>query len=162
MGSGVSLSPQAMDFAKLLADPYNAKLTHPVYAGAEGGLLARCEAFGTWGTGVDQTSGIFHWTPGAIGSTNTEYLLVGTTAPNVSGAAVGYNATPGKTFLTNNACAVRVVAACVTITYPGTELNRSGRVHYGHTSGAFLDAGNSTTVDQIAGSLEHFERTPAQ
>lgn len=154
------LSAQGAEYARLLMDPCAAKLTHPVYSGAEGGILIRAESFATYGAGTN-TAGVLHWTPGAIGATNTELLVAGADTAVLSVPMAATTAAPGKTYLAANAVAVRVVAACLIVTYPGSELSRSGRVHYGHTSGALIDLGDSLNSDQVSGTLEHFERTPA-
>nr|WRQ65690.1 hypothetical protein [Tolivirales sp.] len=44
--------------------------------------------------------------------------------------------------------------------FVGTELNRSGRFHYGQTSGGLLTNADSVAPDQLAPALENWERTP--
>jgi hypothetical protein len=39
------LDKMALDYARLLLDPCNAPLSFPVYGGADGSYLVRCESF---------------------------------------------------------------------------------------------------------------------
>lgn len=161
--SSKGLDQYGSAYAKLLVDPCNAALVHPVYPGGDAGFLFRAEAFTTAGGGVTETSGILHWSPGYVNSSNTELLAI--TAASGSGtntaAAIGAVG-PGKTFLGNNAAGVRCVAACVKVTYPGAESGRSGRVHYGITQASVLDAGDVTSADNMAPLLQNFTRTPPE
>ncbi len=155
----IGLDKAGLDHAKLLLDPCGAKLSHPVYSGAEGGYLIRSESFSRNFVSVGTTAGVFHWTPGAVSSNDTELLY--TDAPN-SGAGVAaatIAAAPGKAFL-QNASMCRCVAACIKIGFTGTEGNRSGRIHYGRTSATLVNPGDVISVDGLAGALPYYSRTP--
>lgn len=156
-----SLDTAAHDYARLLSDPCNAKLVPPVYPGADAGFLFRADSFGSVGTGAGQTSGTIHWTPGYPNSSNTEFLLIGTAGGSTAGTAVAFPQTPGKIFIDGNSRAVRCIAACLRISFPGAESARSGRVHYGQTPAGLIDVGNSTTPDEVAQALTNYSRTPA-
>jgi hypothetical protein len=111
------------------------------------------------GTGV--TSGIIQWTPGDINDDSTEFLSAAGPEFNSSYAAVAFSdATPGKTFLNNNAATYRCVAACAKFTYPGSESGRAGWVHYGHGNGRTVLAGNSYAAADIGRLCNNYSRTP--
>jgi hypothetical protein len=153
------LDGQAIDYAKLLLDPCGARLTHPVYSGGEGGYIVRTETFTTYFNGAGITAGVFHWTPGAINSDNTELLFTnvanGTTAAAATASALG----PGKSFLANTSVA-RCVAACVKVGYSGSESSRAGRIHYGRTSASLINSGESVVPHTVMGALPYYSRTP--
>lgn len=158
----LGLDQDAVRYARLLADPCMAPLAHPVYPGGDAGFLFRAETFATYALGATNTSGVIHWTPGYVNATNTE--LVGFSADNSFTATT--TTTPGNAvgaaFLGQNAKGCRCVAACLKITYPGSESSRSGRIHYGHTNASYLDSGDSRTVDAVAQGLQHYTRTPPE
>lgn len=153
------LEPTSLDYAKLLLDPCGAKLTHPVYAGGEGGYLVRTESVNQvfFGTGV--TGGVFHWTPGAINSDNTEQLWANSPSIGPPSPISTQSGSPGKAFLAN-ASVVRCVAACLKICYSGAESARSGRIYYGRSSGGLVSVGDVVAAEVLAGALPHFTRTP--
>jgi len=164
-GMRTALDEKGSGYARLLMDPCNAPLVHPVYPGGEAGFLFRAESFITWGTSAGTTSGVVHWTPGYVNSSGTMMITCdsvnGTTSQTMT-AANPLTITPGQAFLASNARGARCVAACVKLIYPGSESTRAGRVHYGLTQGGMLDVGNTTTVDQVAQTLQHFSRTPTE
>lgn len=156
-----TLDDRGLAFARLLVDPCNAPLVGPVYPGGDAGFLFRAESFFTLGTAALETSGIVHWTPGYVNSTNTE-LLSGTSAGGgATTTMTGRTDNPGKTFLATNARGVRCVAACMKVTYPGAESARAGRVHFGSTQASSVDSGNVITPDSVAQLLQNYSRTPA-
>lgn len=158
---GKTLDSGAMDYARLLADPCNAPLVHPVYAGGDAGFLFRAESFVTFGTLAGETAGVVHWTPGYVNASGTQLLALGSAAGGTAGTAASFgSSSPGNAFLTSNARGVRCVAACLKVTFPGSESARAGRVHYGHTQAGLLDLSDSVTPDNIAQTLQHYSRTP--
>jgi hypothetical protein len=150
-----------MAFAKLLADPCQAALTHPVYSGGEGGYLVRTDQWYTFGTSGTDTAGYFHWVPGFMASDNHELMVAAAAGGGTGAAATAFAGVPGKTFITNTASAFRCVAACVRVTFPGAEAARQGRVHFGQTNGGVINNGVTYTPDSIATLLPHYTRTPA-
>lgn len=161
-----SLDAQAMCWARLLADPCSAPLCHPVYAGGNGGILARFENSYNIGFGVGETAGIFSWAPGNCGQSSAAAsgIVVGTGA-NSSTALTLANAVPttvqpGYQFLIDNSSGFRCVSACMQIFYLGTESNRSGVVSYGNLLGGVFNFGNVVSADAASNVFEHFERTP--
>lgn len=157
-----ALDQPAMDYARLLADPCSAPLVHPIYAGGDAGFLFRAESFKTYGTAAGRTAGIMHWTPGYVNTSNTELIVMTANDAVTPTALGGLSDSPGQAFIAANAKGVRCVAACVKITYPGTEQTRSGRVHYGITQAGMLDAGDLASADSTAQTLQHYGRTPAE
>lgn len=156
------LDDAAASYARLLVDPCNAPLAQPVYPGGDSGFLFRAESFVTFGNGATDTSGVVHWTPGYVNSNATELISAGTTGGSVSGSLGNFTQSPGRSFLTANAKGVRCVAACMKVTYPGAENGRSGRVHFGLTQAGMLDTAVSVTPDNVAQTLQHYSRTPAE
>lgn len=156
------LDKAAQAYAMLLADPCNAPLVHPTYAGTEGGYLLRADQFVTYGAGATDTAGMVQFAPGLVDSGGSGVIGFGAasagtaTAPSFSGASY----LPAYTFLVNTASAVRCVAACLKATFPGSESARSGRIHYGQTTSGILSTA-SVTVDSLAQALPNFSRVPA-
>jgi len=64
------MDASARAYAMLLSDPCGAPLTHPLYAGGEGGILVKAESVFNLVAGTD-TKALVHWTPGAMGTTNS-------------------------------------------------------------------------------------------
>lgn len=148
----------ASAYAKLLLDPCNAPLTHPIGC-PTGGILVRAQSIGSLG-GPGLTAGVLHWTPGAIGLNQVEMLASSVADQNTAIALAVSAAAPGRAFLTSNASAVRCVAACVKIMWDGAESARSGRIAYGNSVGGFLDLGAGTTPANVVPNLETMERMP--
>jgi hypothetical protein len=163
MGRSVGfLDEKAREYARLLSDPCNGPIVPPIYPGGDSGFLFRAESFVTFGIGATETSGIFHWTPGYVNATNTHLLAIAGAlgSTSITMANQGGNA-PGTAFLAANAKGARCVSACLKLTYPGAENTRAGRLHYGLTSSGMLDSAQATTADNVAQTLQHFSRTPA-
>lgn len=156
------LDSHAAAYARLLADPENAPLVHPTYAGAEGGYLTRAVSTFNIGTGSGETAGYVHFTPGMIGPGGFE-VLTAAGANDSTGLTATANpgASPGRSFITSTASGVRCVAACLNIAYQGSELQRSGRIYFGNTSGGAIDSGNVMSVATVSQILSNSMRTPA-
>lgn len=159
--SGPMLDQNAAAYARLLADPCNAPVVHPIYTGGDSGYLFRAENFISVGTGATDTAGYLHWTPGAISSSSAELLVANGADPSTSLVNSTSLGTPGKTFLATNARGVRCVAACLRVSYPGSESSRSGRIHFGHTQAGIIDAGEGFYPNTVALLLQNYSRTPA-
>lgn len=155
MPTAASLDAHATAFAKLLVNPCAAPLAHPVYAGSDAGILVRTESAFSAFNGAGQDGGAIHWVPGAV-SSDSGNLLGGYNGSTFAPATF----VPGLTYLKAQASAVRCVAACMQITFLGSELNRSGVVAIGRSSGDLVEVGNSTDAAALEPSLEHYTRTP--
>lgn len=158
----VRLDSNAAAYARLLADPCAAPLVHPVYPGGDAGFLFRADSVGSIGGGATDTSGILHWVPGYVNSSNTELLIGAASGSGANITATASGIGPGKAFLNANAFGARCVAACLKISYPGAESGRAGRLHYGHTQAGTIDSGDVVTVDGVAPLVQHYTRTPPE
>lgn len=156
-----TLDAPALAYAKLLSDPCNARVVHPVFPGSDAGYLFRADAFSVIGSGALETSGYFHWTPGYVNSNNTEILVASAANSSTGVVATAFAAGPGKTFLAANSRAYRCVAACLKVSFSGAESARAGRIHFGHTAAGMIDVGNTLTADSVAQTLTNYTRTPA-
>lgn len=141
------LDAQAAAYAHLLNDPCGAKLSHPVYAGGEGGYLMRVESDAIISNGAD-TGSMGYWCPGnpinGIATMATQALQVVSDTAVI--ALTSVVTPPGKTWLIANAAAVRCVSACIQVSFPGKELDRSGFVGLGQsTYGRFSSAAGFST-----------------
>lgn len=156
-----TLDSGALSYARLIADPCGAPLAHPVYSGTEGGYLVRAEAILNVGAVAGHKNGRFLFTPGAIGS--AEAILAFSGPDDTSaGASVSFGAdAPGYGFIRGQASTARPVAACLKVSFIGSELNRSGRVHFGQVSSA-VDAGSTYSIGEFHALSPHYSRTPAQ
>lgn len=154
------LDSAALAHAKLIADPCNAPLAHPVYPGGDAGYLVRVDSFLTYGGTGSAINGVLHYTPGYMNASGTELLVMQSTLPNNPVALSASSSAPGKTFLSTNSQGIRCVAACVKVSYPGVESNRSGRLHFGHTNAGVLDLADTPDIDGTAPLLPHYSRTP--
>lgn len=156
------LDNAARAYAMLLSDPCNGPLAKPLYSGGEGGYLIRGDTLMQLGNTATQTAGYFNWTPAA--TTSGGHAMVGnsqtswTSATNVAAYFTG--GSPALTFLASSTSAVRVVAACLRIIFPGSESARSGWIAYGQTSGALVKAGAAVTPANFAQTLPYMQRTP--
>jgi len=157
-----TLDKAGMDYLRLLTDPCGAPLTHPIYPGGDAGYLFRADTIATFGGGATETSGIVHWTPGYPNSSNTT-LLVGASANDNTTVTLANNGNwPGQTFLNTNARGARCVAACVRVTYPGSESGRSGRIHFGQCPAGSYDDTATIKPKDAAVLLQHYSRTPTE
>lgn len=154
----VGFDAAAKAYARLLLDPCNAPLVHPIGC-PTGGILVRAQSITSLG-GPTLTAGVFHWTPGALGSNNVELLVSSVLDQNTASVFNASSAGPGKAFLNGNASAVRCVAACVKVMWDGAESARSGRIAYGNGIGGYLDLSSTNTPASIIPALETMERTP--
>lgn len=146
-------------YARLLSDPCNAPLVHPVYTGGDAGYLARFEKrieFNHIGT---TTSGVLHWTPGAIGSNGVELIGATNSSPSAANTFAVQASSPGASYLGTNTDTCRCVAACMVVEYIGRETDRAGMVFVGSTNGSTLELSSGTTVNNVTPLLEKFQRT---
>lgn len=124
------LDRPALEWAHLLADPCNAKLVYPCYPSGNGGtVLVRFENDQVVANGATEVAAFGVWAPGfGLSTTNVTAQTSDTLGSLLTPSTL---VAPGDTFLKNNGNAVRCVAACLQISYPGSELNRAGIVGIG-------------------------------
>lgn len=155
LASRAALDANARRYASLIADPCKGPLVEGVYPGAGGGVVSRFESDFLLAYGGTETATAVFFTPGfnseLVGGNGGGMLLTPTTAiTSDSGTIAFQNSTgfaPGYTWLANNAKAFRSVAACIQVSWPGTELTRQGIVGLGQTTlsnclGGTQNAGN--------------------
>lgn len=157
------LDAQARQYAELLRDPCNAKLTQSVFPGAGGAFVSRFETdYIINATGVD-TGALLVFTPGftagAQGALGASVALAGdTTGFNITTPL----ASPGATFLATTD-QYRAIAACAEVYWPGTELNRAGILGLGIVDSAIINtfsSGNNATTANTRTLCQHTERMP--
>lgn len=124
--------------------------------------MVRVESDAIYFNGPTETAGGFYWVPGAFASfskgQNSDAGPISLVATN----------TPGETFLANFPVA-KCIAACLQVSYPGSELTRAGICSYGVVPAGTLTqfipaanggaAGNTTAANIRTLSQEAF-RTP--
>lgn len=144
--SGLDAAAQA--HAQLLMDPCFGRLAHPVYNTADGGCLSRFESEFTVATSAGLTGAVIAFVPGGLArsvfgnvtgivSDTTATLLANTSSPIYS---------PGYAFLQSTASAVRPVAACMQVCWPGAELARQGFVALGQCTGGVVTQALSSNI----------------
>lgn len=171
------LDKDAQAYANLLIDPCNAPLSHPIYAGSDGGYLGRYEADFTPQVGAGSTAGAVVFCPGVM-SSNTQGVVsttsvnatmrlgASTTVMTDSGISYSWQTCssnayqPGYFALSGVARAVRPVAACLQFYYVGSELNRSGVVGVCRVNGGSVLSESTTSVDNCIALCNMVNRTP--
>lgn len=161
----------AMRYLALLADPCNATLVSPVYAGEGSGLFVRTKNM--FSVGSSATDCLVQFCPSMISmnansvSTYESPVLwassnaTGTSLANIYGEAISralFGSITGPTM--GLAGTARCVAACVKVHYTGSELNRAGIVYAGlQTSPPFAAVGGTIgTAGQYGSSLPQIDR----
>lgn len=164
------LDKAAAEYARLIADPCNAKLVNTIWPGANGSFVSRFETDFIFRAGATETAGILVYVPG----TNSCYVNATTLTNDTTATLIGVDNVsfppPGNAFL-SAAGSIRAVASCMQVTFPGTELNRSGIVSLGVTNfGAITTnvataagGGNvNTNASSIRTLCQHVERMPQE
>jgi len=163
------LDSAAAEYARLIADPCNAKLSGTIWPGSNASFVARFETDFLYRTGATETAAALVFVPG----TNSIYANATTLTSDTTGTLLGIDAVtfpgPGASFISASAGSIRAVASCLQVSFPGTELNRSGIVGLGVTNfGAITNnvataagGGNvNTTAAQLRSLCQHVERMP--
>jgi hypothetical protein len=164
-----SLDSYAKAHAMMIADPCRAPLGYSTYPGGSGGQIARFSQdlilFNEFGT---DTGGCLIWSPGYasyVQSNNLSALVSDTQNFGLT----DLRPAAGNAAVTNTS-GYRCLAACMQIYYPGTELNRSGFVGMGYTTGGTIieyqrvavggDGNLTLNVGGLRQTQFHSERTP--
>jgi len=136
------LIQKQLDYARLLADPCNAKVPVGVYPG-EVGLVQRFVSENTMvGTGNTAAYLAFH--------PNTGWLMYSNvaTSSGVSAATFTSTVSPGATYLTTNAQTVRGLASCIQLTCSALSITSiTGEIAFGNVPAAFLYSSGTAAVD---------------
>lgn len=134
----------------MIMDPCNAELGPTAYRGADG-FITRFRNVVTVTPVAGKSGFIYVWYPA---------YNRGTVANLNSGDAFAFGVPsfegPGQTFLLNQSDTQRAVAACTTLNYTGTELDRAGICYSGVIPIATLQT--VKTVADIALVLQHEQR----
>jgi hypothetical protein len=175
------LDASAAQFARLLSDPCNGSLCHPVYSGSDVGYLGRYETDFTFSSigsnGASSNAGALLFAPGCIGvsaadtntsSGNNAVMKLGILANGISDTTtVDFTCAPpgvqpGSNFFAFGSEAVRPVAACLQVFYTGTELNRAGTVSLARVNaGSVLNSSGTCSVASLRSLSQYVDRTPA-
>jgi len=162
-----SLDADASKHARLLNDPCYAPLCHPIYDGADGGILFRAEVDYLLYVTATSTCYTMVWSPGAVGvnaAGTTASNLVMTYADDSFTAVPAYNGnvyqSPGATFLKANSAAATCVAACLEVFWNGTENNRAGIISYGNVPARTSIPGALVSADALSQPCTYAERVP--
>jgi len=164
-GRRYNLDQPAAEWAQLLANPCNAKLAYPCYpTGSGSSVLVRQEFDAVVASGATETAIFGAFNPGggytvvsqtALVADNTQSLMLASGTLSIAG-------------ITSYA-SWRPVAACIQISWPGSELNRQGVVAVGIIPGGTAivnmpgaqGGGNLTaSAAQWRAALQHVERMP--
>jgi hypothetical protein len=156
------LDGPALEFARLLADPCNAKMVHPVYSGTGAGILTRFESDVILNNGATETCAYVAFCPAALNTgAGSSGSVSYASAALVSDATVF---TPAALFarqpgfgMVASISAYRVVSACLQISYPGSELSRAGIASLGQSTYAEVVSGT-----QAVASLRQLSSTVAR
>lgn len=158
------LDKPGLDYAKLLADPCGENLVHPVYQGGSGGYLLRVETDAIHNTDPTDSGSMGFFCPGNIHDTATLGGF-GKTGVPVASDSLTYNLLPfnslqpGYAFLKANSASHRCVAACLQVSYPGSELSRAGIVGLGQANYSSLVQTPKST-SQLRAMAQHVRRMP--
>lgn len=159
-------------YAKLLVDPCNAPLVRGVFDGSGSSSVQRFEVDFINDSTALATGMSIAFIPGMAATfSQTATITSDSTAfsYNFLSASAASNS-PGYTFLSTNAASFRCLAACMQVSYPGSEQGRQGVVAAGLLNDTTLlpaivaadgGGGGTTTTSQVRTSLQHVERTPA-
>lgn len=179
--SGVD--PNTAAWIRLIADPCNSQLVHPIYGGTGNGYLSRVRYSFTVHNTSTANNGVLLWYPEYAGgdglpstpstyrpgscfvyetnnagsppvnSTNNPF---GSAGSSVGGTYATYR-DPAHNFTNSSNYASRCVAACARVLYTGPPLTKSGlfSADNNHKFSQAIDLGGATlpTIDQIASVL---------
>lgn len=154
------LDANALAYVRMLSDPCHSPLCHPIFPGSDSGYLIRNCSMDTFGDIAGRKAGLVNWCPGAINADNTELITNSTVGGGTGTECIVSGISPGKNFLEQNTVGARCVAACLRISYTGTEASRAGKIMYGPTTGAYVFPGQISTPNIFGNSLSHVSRSP--
>lgn len=158
------LDARTRAYAALLADPCNAALVAPCMSAGGDGYLTRFDTDYIINNTATDTGSMGYFCPGNICSTIATNSFGYAAGPIVSDTTTyGYTGAvgsqPGWTFLNANTNACRCIAACIQVSYVGSEQLRSGVIAVGQaTFNSLNDAVTST--NQLRMLASNVVRTP--
>lgn len=158
------LDKDGLAYAKLLSDPCNAALVSPVYQGTGTGIITRFERDMIVNSSGTDIGSVIYFVPGGwSGSSASVASVWKSTAPITSdtvGVAVVKSAVdqPGYGF-EGNVGSYRVLAACLQVTYVGSELYRAGVACIGQST--WMGSGVlNPSLSQLRSTAQHVGRVP--
>lgn len=128
-------------YARLLMDPCNAPLTRGLGLSTGDSIIVRLESDAILFNGATFTAGVLVWTPGSKTSFINSYATdTGGSAwvSNAAGIAGG--------FLNSNSTSYKCLAACLQVSWPGSEQNRQGILGLGVVPSSFQTRVSPATV----------------
>lgn len=143
------LDKHALAYARLLANPCDADLVHPLYATGNAGYLIRTKQFVLGGGNASAVDFYSAFSPSGLSSSTTSnsmwtHAYTGTTALTMGVAAGGL----GPSYLgTGLVASYRPVAGCIKVHYSGAESVRSGTISVGITTSPLLVNGEGAGAE---------------
>jgi len=164
------MDKSAVEYAQLLSDPCNAKLVHGIFPGTTGGIVSRFEVDYIFNSSATDIGAVAYWLPGVNMIFSNSAAITSDFQALVPTYYTFYKP-PGFDFLSTTAGSFRTVAACMQLSYPGSELNRAGVASLGICDTATLlqtlpvaNGGGGLALNSLSTlrqTSQHTERTPA-
>jgi hypothetical protein len=146
-----SLEDRVRSHTNMLLDPCGSVLGQTAYRGMDG-FVNRFVNTNVLPFVAGKTGFIHTFYP-AYNSTGTQVLNAADSVPVIP-LSVG----PGQGFMLQNASSQRAIAACCSVTYTGTELNRSGSIYMANLPLSALEGNKSP--NELLRLCQHVIRTP--
>jgi hypothetical protein len=146
-----SLEDRVRSHTNMLLDPCGSVLGQTAYRGMDG-FVNRFVNTNVLPFVAGKTGFIHTFYP-AYNSTGTQVLNAADSVPVIP-LSVG----PGQGFMLQNASSQRAIAACCSVTYTGTELNRSGSIYMANLPLSALEGNKSP--NELLRLCQHVTRTP--
>lgn len=148
-----AMSVVAHNHYRMLRDPCHATLGESAYPG-RAGLTSRFTGITTYSGGTD-TAFYASYAMSALAQASGTAASSATSFIPVYGIGL-----PGQSYMIANADSYRVIGACISMEYTGTELNRSGIIYGGVLPASTIPAGVATSIDALKVLLSSETRTP--
>lgn len=160
MSAVVRLDTEARKYAKLLNDPCYGALTGPIYQSSGSGLFARIENDFIIGAEATAVGSACIFVPGNITTGGEGTLIPGSVVASDTAAITWTPSTSFQcgTVFASTAASVRVVAACLQVSFVGSELGRAGVISLAQMTKQ--TALSYTTLAKIRSGAERVVRVP--
>lgn len=148
---GAGLDRPAVEFAKLVSDPCYGPLVQPTYEGTGAGIMTRFETDFIVNATATDTAAYIGFSPGNLIASGAVFGAVmgatGALATDATGIVPQFTGSrqPGIGLLPSMS-AYRVVAACMQVSFVGSELQRAGVVSVGQVTASVLNTGSLTVA----------------
>lgn len=149
-------SPRVEGHLRMIMDPCNATITPTAYRGKDG-FITRVAMNLAVNNGAASNAVVAYW------PRYNRVFLLSNNSTTTTFALDFYNAVdgapgPGGAFFGTNASEVRPVAACLTSSYLGTELDRQGAVVEGILP--YRAVSGAVTIDGLCQTMQKWQRVP--